>query len=117
VIVEIYDKRVFVYKAGEVPEPLKVQVEREETRKPLNLSGASAIFSLFTVNAAGTRATVIDSRAAAVDAGNGIVTHTWQAGDLVNEDKYFGVFFITLSDSSVISIPKRRYFEFEVEAL
>jgi len=116
-IKEIYDKNIFVYKIGEIPEPLKVQIEREETRKPLNLSGASAFFTLLTVSDSGAASTVIASRTASIDAANGIVTHTWEAGDLAVEDKYYGVFFITLSDSSVISIPKQRYFEFEVEAL
>lgn len=80
----------------------------------VNLNGSLGVRFIFTNKVNGTK--VIDAPATVVDAPNGIVKYTWQAGDTATASTYQGEFEVKFADGRVETFPNSKYIAIKVFA-
>ena len=105
--------KIFRIKKGDTAPPLAVQVLQDSNNEPLDLSGASAKFSMYrTVD--GTIKKTDASTASIYDPTNGKIKYDWYSTDTNTPGTYFGEFTITLRDSKITTIPAEGYIQVEI---
>lgn len=103
------------YKTGDIGTSLSIVVLSKTTRRPVDLTSASATFDLILVGDSGN-VSILDSAVADVDTATSIVSYTWESSDLSAAGQYLACFSITYSNGSKETFPKKGYIEIEVDS-
>lgn len=105
------DKKIYI-KQGSTAPALPVQIIEEETNAPLNLSGASAVFSMRLEGE--STAKINKSAAVITDASNGVIKYSWGDSDLSTVGRYKAEFLVTLAGGKIAKFPNQGYLEINV---
>ena len=103
---------VFNLKKGDTRPELAITITDEATGSALNLTGASAKFSMKPEK--GGTVKVNAAAANIYDAGNGKVKYTWQAADVNTPGRFLAEFEITLSGGGIVTFPQDGYIEVNI---
>lgn len=106
---QFYKKTFNIKKSDTAPE-IAIQVTKESDATYLNLTGASATFSMKRGNT-----TKVDSATATIDdPSNGVVKYVWVAADTDTTGTYRAEFTVTFSDGKISTFPSNGFIEVEI---
>ena len=93
---------IFKMKKDDTRPYLRVTITDQDD-EAVDLTGASVEFNMVTDNQ--SRTSKVNTSANIVTATTGIVEYRWSSGDTDTEGNYLGEFQVTLSDSSIFTVP------------
>lgn len=108
---KLYKKTWYIKKDDTAP-ALAIQIIRRDNNNPLDLTGASATFSMKRVVDATPK--VAAQSCIVTDATNGKLEYRWATADCDEAGTFRAEFKITLGDGTKTTVPGSGYIEVEV---
>jgi len=108
--VKQFYKKTFHLKKSDTSPEIAIQVTKESDATSLDLTGASATFSMKRGNT-----TKVDNATASVsDPTNGVVKYLWIAADTDTTGTYRAEFTVTFPSGKIATFPSNGFIEVEI---